>query len=262
MLHYPRSLLLACLLLAAGIAAEPAPAQPEPTESQATAKKLLLDMAGLLGAAQAYQVDLQIGYDSVQPGGEKIEFGEHRSVALQRPSHVLNELLSSDGRRETILFDGSWITVSEAKAGVYARAPQPGDIDVTLRYFLEDLGMRLPLAAMMMSTFPDVLGQRLTAVEYVEKTSILGPAAHHLAGSVPGVDFQVWIAADGKALPLRIILTYRDEIGQPQFRADFSNWNFAPEFASGTFAFVPPAGAREIPLVTTFTPATPTEEQP
>lgn len=257
MLHTTRTLMLACAMVAGCLLAGRATAQPD-----ARALPLLMEMATLLGDAKSYQVDMQIGYDAVQDSGEKIEFGELRQVSLQRPSHVRNELRSSDGRVETILFDGQWITVSEAQSGVYARAPQPGDIDATIRYFLEGLGMRLPLAAMLMSTFPEVLGQRLLGVEYVEQTDILGAPTHHLAGQVPGVDFQVWIDAGGRALPRRIILTYRDEPGQPQFRANFSNWNFKPSFKTGAFHFDPPADAREIPLVKQFTPVTESGEQP
>jgi Predicted periplasmic protein (DUF2092) len=42
------------------------------------------------------------------------------------------------------------------------------------------------------------------------------------------VDFQLWIADGDQPLPLRAVLTYRREAGQPQFRAQFSDWNFEP----------------------------------
>lgn len=266
MLHSTRSLILTIALVGspmlAGATSAQSVADTEQADSAGAAATLVMEMAELLGDAQSYRVDMHIGYDAVQASGEKIEFGELRQVSLQRPSQVLNELQSSDGRRELILFDGEWITVSQAESGIYARAPQPGDIDATVRYFLEGLGMRLPLAAMLMSSFPEVLGQRLEGIEYVEETDILGTPTHHLAGRVPGVDFQVWIDAGGQALPLRIILTYRDEVGQPQFRANFSNWNFKPGFADGTFRFEPAAGAQEVPLVTHFIPVTESGDQP
>lgn len=222
------------------------------SESELAARELALEMAALLGNAQKWQVDLLISYDTMQEDGQKIEFGERRRVSVERPSHILNELQASDGKREAVLFDGKNITVSEANSSVYARTPQPGDIDATVMYFLGDLGMRLPLAAMMMSQFPAVLEARMRSIEFVEETNILGEPTSHLAGRTIDVDFQVWISSGERPLPLRIVLTYREAPGQPQFRANFANWNFEPKFAADTFRFTPPAGASEIPLLGTL----------
>jgi hypothetical protein len=42
------------------------------------------------------------------------------------------------------------------------------------------------------------------------------------------------------------VITYKDENGQPQFSADFSNWNLAPDISDALFAFTPPNGAERI----------------
>jgi hypothetical protein len=55
------------------------------------------------------------------------------------------------------------------------------------------------------------------------------PCDHLAVRTAGGVDFQVWIAQGDEPLPRRIVITYKDENGQPQFWADFSNWNLAPE---------------------------------
>jgi hypothetical protein len=160
---------------------------------------------------------------------------------------------NSNGTGESVLFDGEWITVADNTANVYSRAPQPGDIDATITYFLNGLHLRLPLAMMLMSRFPQELEARMRDIEYVEETNILGEPTHHIAGRTKDVDFQAWIATGKRALPLRIVLTYRTQPAQPQFFANFSNWNFNPSFAHKTFRFEPAAGAREIPLVASFT---------
>jgi hypothetical protein len=226
---------------------------PALTESQQDAMALLLDMATQLGDAPKFRVEIMIGYDAVQSDGQKIEFGERRQVSLERPSLMLNDVQDSDGSRESILFDGKTISVTNSHHNVYATAPQPGDIDTTVKYFVGQLHMRLPLAAMMMSGFPKELQKRVTQIAYVEETDILGEPAHHLAGRMKDIDFQVWISTDNRALPLRIIITYREDAGQPQFRANFANWNFSPSFLQKTFQFEPPAGAREVPLAAAFT---------
>ena len=228
-------------------------AAPAPTESHQAAMALLLDMATQLGGAQKFQVEMLIGYDSVQSDGQKIEFGERRHVSVERPSLMLNDVRDSDGSGESILFDGKTISVSNSHDNVYATAPQPGDIDASVRYFVSHLHMRLPLAAMLMSGFAQELQKRVTEIALVEETDILGEPANHLAGRMKDIDFQVWISNDKRALPLRIIITYREDAGQPQFRANFINWNFNPSFMQKTFRFEPPTGAREVPLAAAFT---------
>src|SRR5258707_1230218 len=72
------------------------------------------------------------------------------------------------------------------------------------------------------------LERRVKSVTYVETTGILGAPAHHLVGRTDSVNFQVWIADGDQALPQRIVLTYPEAPGQPEFRAQFSAWNLAP----------------------------------
>ena len=43
-------------------------------------------------------------------------------------------------------------------------------------------------------------------------------------------------------------LTYRESEGQPRFWADFSNWNFNPNFPASAFTFYPPPGTRPLPF--------------
>jgi hypothetical protein len=116
-------------------------------------------------------------------------------------------------------------------------------------HFVRDLGMRLPLAVLPLGNLPAELQQRVQSVEYVEKTATLGTPAHHLVGRTGTVDFQLWIADGNQPLPVRAVLTYRNDPGQPQFRAEFSDWNLATEPTDSTFTFVPPTGANKMRAV-------------
>ena len=81
------------------------------------------------------------------------------------------------------------------------------------------------------------------SADYVETTIIADVPCDHLAvRTAGGVDFQVWIAQGSEPLPRRIVITYKDEHGQPQFWADLSNWNLAPDVFDALFAFTPPYG--------------------
>jgi hypothetical protein len=225
----------------AGARAE-APAIVSPGE----AKAILMGMAEFMAKTQTFSVGVSDSYDVYQQSGEKIEFDETREITVVRPDRVRVEVEESNGDKSVLTFDGKLLTMSSPSRNVYAQTPKPGAIDDAVVYFVRDLGMRLPFAVLLLTTAPEELDKRTKSLDYVEKTSVLGTPAHHLAGRTDSVDYQVWIADGDKPLLLRLVLTYRASQGQPQFRAQFSEWNLAPEVSSSMFAFTPPAGAQQI----------------
>jgi len=257
MLANKKVILLLCAVLGSGLAWSQGAADPEmwpaAADSEQLADAALLRMATDLAGAQRFQVDITASYDTVQSDGQKIEFGEKRQLFVERPSLLLSETHYSDGAVDYLLFDGERISISNTRQKVYARAPQPGDIDATLKYFLGGLNMRLPLAIMLMSSFPEEIENRVLEIALVEETDFLGEPAQHLAGRTRDVDFQIWISKGKRPVPLRVVLTYRQVPGQPQFRADFSNWKFNPSFLQRMFRFEPQPGARELPFAASFT---------
>ncbi|MDT4290355.1 DUF2092 domain-containing protein [Methylomonas sp. MO1] len=217
-------------------------AGPEATD----AKGILQRMANYLAKTPAFAVNLNDSYDTVQASGEKIEFSATRQVVVSRPNGLRVEREGSDGVKQMVLYDGKDITIFSPSDNVYAQTAKPGGIDEAVKYFLKDLNMRLPLAVLLVSELPAELERRTQSLEYVEKTTIHGQAAHHLAARTETVDYQVWIAEGPKPLPLRVVLTYKLEEGQPQFRAQFSDWNLAPQIDNTQFAFTPAEGAKKI----------------
>jgi len=226
--------------------ASQAPAPQPLTESQQRATTLLAAMANHLAGLQNLSVSFRDGYDVVQSSGQKVEFGETRRITLARPNQLRVEEIASDGRLDLALFDGKNITVFDGDSNVYASTPQPGTVDDALVFFVRDLRMRMPLARLLSSRLPSEWPKRVTTVDYVESFDIDGVKTHHIAGRTDAVDFQYWITDGPRPLPLRVVLTYVNEPGQPQFWANFSDWNTSPQLAKSTFTFTPPADAKQI----------------
>ena len=222
------------------------PATQAAVEPQGDARALLLRMADFLAKTPRFSVNIKNGYDVLQESGQKIEFGETRKLTVSRPDRLRVDVEQSDGDRNMIVFDGTTLTAFDATHNVYAQAAQSGGIDGGLKYFLKDLHMRLPLAMLLVSNLPDEIERRTESVDYVEKTSLYGIPAHHMAARTETVDYQIWVAEGSQPLPLRVVLTYKNAEGQPQFRAQLSDWNLAPEVTESMFAFTPPPGAEKI----------------
>ena len=215
--------------------------------SEVQAMPILKNMSEYLAHAERFSVTIRDGYDVVQESGQKIEFGEVRNVTVSRPDRLRIEVERSDGKKGLVIFDGKDITIYTADENIYATTSRQGTLDQAIKYALDDLKIRMPLALMLLSTLPSELDNLGVSADYVETTTITDVPCDHLAArTAGGVDFQVWVAQGGEPLPRRIVITYKDEKGQPQFWADLSKWNLAPEVSDALFAFTPPNGAERI----------------
>ena len=225
-----------------------------PVEDPA-ARALLLGMAKFIAQAPGLKVAMRSGYDAIQADGQRIEFGERREFLIQRPDKLRVEVERSDGERGGVIYDGRWITAFNARENVYARVEKVGSLDEMLAYMVRDLRASVPLARMLTTGFPADLDRRATEVALVEEFTLFDVPTDHLAVRMADVDLQLWLAKGPEPLPRRIIITYKNAPGQPQFRADLYDWKISPRFAASSFTFVPPAGAEQIMYLAPRPPA-------
>jgi hypothetical protein len=209
-------------------------------------EQLLSAMAKKIAEVKQFSVTMHMGYDVVQESGQKIEFSEIRKITIDRPNHIRSDVEQSDGGVSLFIFDGREITLFSAAENVYTQKDRPSDLDSAIRYAVGEMGIRVPLARILLTTFPADLKKLTVSLDYVEYNTLGTAPTNHIAGQLSNVDYQIWIAED--QLPRRIVMTYKDAPGQPQFWAEFSDWNLAPEISSKTFVFTPPKGAEKISL--------------
>ena len=203
-------------------------------------------MAVFLSQVQRFSVTIDMGFDAVQDDGQKIEFGETRKVLVDRPDRLRVEETKRNGATSEIIFDGNTIMIYYPMDNVYALANRPGTIDNAVSYFVNDLGMRLPLSQLLDSKLAESLSGQVTSAAYVEKSSIGGVLCDQIALRGEEADMQLWIAQGAEPLPQRIVITYRKLDGRPQFWAQFSDWNFKPKVSEKLFKVTPPEGATKI----------------
>lgn len=217
--------------------------------SAADPEQLLSAMAEKMANTKQFSVTMHMGYDVVQESGQKIEFSEIRKVTIDRPNHLRSDVEQSDGDVSQFIYDGKRITLFSATENVYAQTDHPGDLNSAVRYAVGKMGIRVPLARILLTTFPADLKRLTGSLDYVEYNTLGATPTDHIAGQTATVDYQIWIAED--LLPRRIVMTYKNAPGQPQFWAEFTDWNLAPEISAKTFLFTPPKGAEKI---STFLP--------
>ena len=231
-----------------------APEAATPVQDPA-AKAILLGMANFIAQAPGLSVTMRSGYDAIQADGQRIEFGERRKILMQRPDRLRVEVERSDGERGGFNYDGRWITAFNARENVYARVERVATVDEILVYMVRDLRKSVPLARMLTTGFPADLEKRATEFTIVEEFTLFDVPTDHLAVRTAEVDLQLWIARGPAPLPRRVIITYKNAPGQPQFRADLYDWKIAPKFDAKEFTFVPPAGAEQVVYLAPRPPA-------
>jgi hypothetical protein len=251
------AIVLAAMAVVAGAGAARAadPSSATAAAQDPAARALLLDMANFIARAPGLSVTMRSGYDAIQADGQRIEFGERRRFLMQRPDKLRVEVERSDGERGGVTYDGRWITAFNARDNVYARVEKVATVDDILVYMVRDLRATVPLARMFTTGFPADVAKRAAEVRLVEEVTLFDVPTDHLAVRTSEVDLQLWIAKGPQPLPRRVVITYRNEPGQPQFRADLYDWKIAPRFDAGAFAFEPPAGAEQISYLAPRPPA-------
>jgi hypothetical protein len=219
------------------------------SDADERAAKRVEAMASLLAKAPRLSVTADCIYDVVQDSGQKIEFGELRAITLRRPDRARIDTTRRDGVRRGLVFDGKQLAAFDLDQKVYATVPKTGTTDAAFDYFKNDLDMRLPLSELLASNLPQKISDMLGSARLVGEETVNGVATDHVALRGDTADLQLWIARTGDPVPQRLVITYRLAEGQPQYEANFSGWNLAPDTPDSAFAFTPAEGAQQIPFL-------------
>ena len=236
-------------------AAEPAkPAQSAISEEAAAA---LSRMGQTLRAEQlSFQARTIRVY--ADPDGEPLHIFHVLKVTMHRPNRLLAEVSGDDGSNK-LVFDGKTAIIFSAEQNKYASIAVPeGTIAGMLKEAVGRLGVDFPLADFLSDEPGKAFLTSVTSGRVVNTVTIDGaPYDHLFFFQPPGIELELWLSKNEQSLPRRLIVTYRTLPGQPNFIAQFSDWNFNVQAADADFAFQPPAGATQVELKPVATAAPP-----
>jgi hypothetical protein len=221
----------------------------------------LMESLEFLSKSGKFSFTAETEYDALQGNGQKIEFGGTRKITVVRPDKVYSDIEERDGTKKVFVFDGKDIYFSDLERNVYASVPRPGDINQAIDYFTEALQMPLPLGQLISSDISEWVKKEIYAGGFVDQATINGVLCDHLAFRTENIDFQVWIAAEGDPLQMRLVIDYKNAPGEPQFRAMFKDWNFKPQVSDSLFVFAPAENMQKIAFAPVLRAEIKTEEK-
>ena len=243
-----RSLIaVSCVLALVGFASVASAGAPTP-KADPDALQILKGMTDYLGGLKSFSMHTENSFEDVLDTGQKIQYDFASSVVIQRPDKLRAERMDGDVRQD-LVYNGETLTVYEGAKDFFAVISVPDNLDDTLTFSRDALDLVPPAGDMVYTNAYELLTAGVTSGFVVGKAVIGGISCTQLAFTTPVVDWQVWVADGGKPLPVKYVLTTRDDPAQPQFIALISNWNTDPMIPDGLFDLKVPATATEIEFV-------------
>jgi hypothetical protein len=244
-------LMVPVLLWSVAIAAEKAieikvtPVAGEVPDINPLADKIMKTMGEFLKTAESFSFHAEIAYDDVLLSGRKLQYGASVDVAIRRPNK-LRTIRRGDLRNSRAWYDGKNLTVFHTDKQLYAVFSAPGKIDDAIDQAVEKYGLSVPLADLAYSDPYKIFTENVQAGFYEGLHSVGGVKCHHLSFIQDEIDWQIWVE-DGKQLvPRKIVITYKNQPGAPQYTAVLSQWDFSVHLPDTLFRFQPPEGAEQI----------------
>lgn len=244
-MHIDRVMTLAPLvLLLAGPAWSQVSSESDALPIAPRAVELVQAMSDYLGGLSEFGLEAEESYDEIDDWGQKITLTNVRAVGIRRPNKFVADV-RGDTLNRTVWYDGSTVSILSKEHNVYGSMAAPSTIDAFLDELADNYDVVLPLGDLIYSDVSPVLDSAVFG-RYVGLHHVGERKAHHLAFTTETLEWQIWIDAGEHPLPLKLVITYFEEPGEPQYSAIIRKWNVAPKLNDALFVFEAPEGAEKI----------------
>lgn len=228
-----------CVVVLVGIAGSAAAGTPDADHD---ALQILKRMTDYLGGLENFSMHTENSFEDVMDSGQKIQYDFSSSIVISRPDKLFAE--RTDGQVDQFFtYDGELLSMYESGNDIYASITVPDNLDGMLAFSRDVLDLVPPAGDMVFTNAYELLTAGVTSGFVVGDAIIAGVRCTHLAFTTPVVDWQVWVADGDKPVPVKYVLTTRDDPAQPQFITLISRWNTDPMIPDGLFDFIVPATA-------------------
>ena len=207
-------------------------------------------MAKTLLASQAFSFQVRTLRTYADPDGLPSHIGHSIKVTVRRPDRLLVAIAGDDGA-VNLVYDGKTAAVSRVNAKEYSVIPVPGTLQGMLETLMGRLHVDFPLADFLTDAPDKSFLFGVTEGKDVGTVVIDGvPCSHLFFKQPPDIELELWVEKEkqDRAVPRRLIVTYRSLPDQPSFIAEFSDWKLTAQPTDAEFVFTPPEGAKKVEI--------------
>jgi hypothetical protein len=213
-------------------------------EAMATLEEAITFLEGM----ERFEIKGTAIFDVVQESGQRLQFEKKIRLVQQRPDKLYAEQLRDDGEIRKLWYDGSQVSILNVGKNAYTQFRTPATIDGMLDMLEGLLKEPYPLADMLYSDLSFLLDLPNDAV-YVGSSSVAGVSCTHLAFRNANIDWQLWVEQSATPFIRKVVITYRNQPGVPQFVAYLHEWQRPAELSKTLFSFSPPDGAERLSIL-------------
>ena len=221
-----------------------------PSEAIEALDRLEQHLSGL----DSIRFQAQVTEETVYGDDHKIQFEGTMDVAMEQPVSFSADLRSDHYNRQYRLQNGLF-TVFDEDVNVFAQARVPGTLKEAFRTIAVDYGTDMPMSDLLSARARELLVDQATRVAYIGIGSVDDHKCHHIAGTLPDTDWQIWIRTGEDPWLCKYIVTDRNAPMAPQFTLRFRKWEANPDLTEAEFRFVPQAGVEKIEFISPATGA-------
>jgi len=192
-----------------------------------------------------FSVEAQSTYEDILESGHRVDYEISSDVIVSRPNKLHTER-HGNMFDQIFYYNGKVLTLYNPSDKVYATEPTPGTLGEMFHFARDTFGISNPVSDLLYSDAFALMMHDVNFGVVLGKEMIGKVHCNHLLFSRPGVDFQIWIAAEGPPLPFKYIVT---DTGTPEllsFITVMRNWNTSPTISDDIFNFIPPQGTQKI----------------
>ena len=206
----------------------------------------LQKMGGFLRTLKTFEVSFKVSKDEVLDSGQKVMVDGTSELTVQTPNRFHFSTKIDEAHRDLqFFFDGKTFTIYGNTNKFYASVAAPATIRELLDFAEERYDIDLPFRDLFLWGTDRADVAAIQSAIYIGPTKINDVPCDHYAFRNVDVDWQLWIQQGETPLPRKLVITTKQEEGQPQYVSNM-NWNLSPKINNNLFSFVPPKDAHKI----------------
>ena len=216
-----------------------------PSTGLKTTDQVLNQVCNFLKAQNSFTVEMDITYDNVLDTGEKVQYSAHQKVWVRKPNQLRSDYMG-DERNTRFYYDGKSFTLYTTDLDLYATKVAAPSIDQVVKNIEANYGFTIPLSNLFVSDPCAAVTSDIQKSVFVGSNMVNRVPGYHILFTGEERDWQIWVSQARQPLPMKVVITYKNLPGAPQYTAVLSRWNFISKIPADTFTFEPPVGAISI----------------
>ena len=187
------------------------------------AAEVLQNMSYFLGSKNEYTFKAEVMFDQLIESNRKIQYSSEEKVYLKKKGNMTIEFISDLGGYK-LWYDNGKITVLELPTNLFSIATIPATVDQALTALKDKYNFTPSLSDFLFINTYRELTRNVTSGNYFGTSKVFGVRCDHLAFVQPDIDWQIWVEIGKRQIPRKLVITYKDLPGQPQFIAIIKDW--------------------------------------